>query len=82
MRLSRRTTKAKPKLNKREIVFELKNKLEDFKLTGQDTLVYLHWTPEQWLDTDFYDLMELQTAKKPKDREQDPMKMLQSLGLM
>jgi hypothetical protein len=63
-------------------VFELKNKLEDFKLTGQDTLVYLHWTPEQWLDTDFYDLMELQTAKKPKDREQDPMKMLQSLGLM
>lgn len=82
MRPSRRTTKAKPKLNKREIVFELNNKLEDFKLTGQDTLVYLHWTPEQWLDTDFYDLMELQTAKKPKDREQDPMKMLQSLGLM
>ncbi len=34
-----------------------------------------------WLDADFYDLLELQTAKKPKDREQDPMQMLKSLGL-
>lgn len=82
MRPSRRTTKAKPKLNKREVVFELNNKLEDFKLYGQDTLFYLHWTPDMWLDTGFYDLLELKTAKKPEEREQDPMQMLQSLGLM
>ncbi|MFD1429715.1 hypothetical protein [Lacticaseibacillus mingshuiensis] len=63
-------------------MFELKNKLEDLKLSGQDTLVYLHWTPEQWLDSDFYDLLELQTAKKPEDRQQDPEQMLKGLGLM
>ncbi|WP_203628319.1 hypothetical protein [Lacticaseibacillus mingshuiensis] len=63
-------------------MFELKNKLEDLKLSGQNALVWLHWTTEQWLDSDFYDLLELQTAKKPEDRQQDPKQLLKGLGLM
>ncbi|KRK73422.1 hypothetical protein [Lacticaseibacillus nasuensis] len=63
-------------------MFELRNKLEDLKLSGQDTLVYLHWTPDEWLDAPFYELLELKMAKKPEDRQQDPEQMLKGLGLM
>lgn len=63
-------------------MFELKNKLEDLKLSGQNDMVYLHWTPDEWLDAPFYELLELQTARKPEDREVDPEAMLKGLGLM
>ncbi|WP_258457777.1 hypothetical protein [Schleiferilactobacillus harbinensis] len=69
-------TKAK-KTSAPERVFELKNKLEDFDYFGQNTMVNMHWTSDQFWNADYFGLMELLNAKPEKDRPVDPGQMFE-----
>ena len=75
-RRARLRTKAK-RLSPPERVFELKNKLADFDYMGQNAMVNLHWTPDQFWDAEYFGFLMLLNAQNPKDRPIDPGKMWQ-----
>ncbi|WP_369526432.1 hypothetical protein [Lacticaseibacillus paracasei] len=65
--------KAKTKIiSAPERVFELKNKLEDFDYMGQNAMVNMHWTSDQFWDAEYFGFVTLLNAKNPKDRPIDP----------
>lgn len=61
------------------LIWELKNQLEDFDVYARDALMNMHWTADQFDDTDYYRLMQIVGAKDPKDREVDPLALMQAV---
>lgn len=46
---------------------------------AQNTLVNLHYTPEEFDEQDYYRLMEIMGARQQKDRPVDPAKLYKQL---
>ncbi|WP_164511962.1 hypothetical protein [Lacticaseibacillus daqingensis] len=46
---------------------------------AQDTLVNLHYTPEQFDDTDYYRLLQIMGARSKEDRPVDPAQLYSQL---
>ena len=67
-------TKAK-RVSPPERVYELKNRLEDFRLTKKQAAMYFHWSMQDYDDADYYELLEMMSARETKDRPVDPGKM-------
>lgn len=71
-------TKA-PRTSAPERVFALQNQLEDFRLTKKQSIVYFHWTMQDFDNADHYELLETLSAKEKKDRVVDPLAFVQSI---
>ncbi len=75
----RRKATKKAKTSPAELAFAYQNQLEDFDLMAQDTLVNLHYTPEQFDDTDYYRLLQIMGARSKEDRPVDPAQLYSQL---
>lgn len=56
-------------------VMNLVNQVEDFDLFAKNALMNLHWSLDQFYDTDYFELMEVLNAKEEKDRLVDPLSL-------
>ncbi|OIK89941.1 hypothetical protein, partial [Oenococcus oeni] len=63
-----------------ERVFRLRNELEDYNLFAKNAMQYWHWGLDEFFDTDYYELIEVMSAKEKKDRVQDPMNLFRALS--
>lgn len=75
---NRKATK-KAQISPSQKVFELQNQLEDFDLFAKDTLINLHWTPDQFDDSDYFRVMDILAARPAKDRPVDPMQFIKQI---
>ncbi len=41
---------------------------------------YWHWGLDEFFDTDYYELIEVMSAKEKKDRVQDPMNLFRAIS--
>ncbi len=62
-----------------QVIWELQNQLEDFDLYAKDVIINLHWTTEQFDETDYYRLMQVFNAKEKKDRQLDPLELMKQV---
>lgn len=62
-----------------QVIWELQNQLEDFDLYAKDVIINLHWTTEQFDETDYYRLMQVFNAKEKKDRQLDPLDLMKQV---
>jgi hypothetical protein len=53
----------------------LKNQLEDFRLSKKQAVVYFHWSLTDFDDADYFEMLEMMSARDKKDRPVDPGKM-------
>lgn len=58
-----------------ERVYALENQLEDFRWSKKQAVVYFHWSLADFDDADYYEMLEMMSAKDKKDRPIDPGKM-------
>lgn len=58
-----------------ERVFHLKNQLEDFRLSKKQAVVYFHWSLNDFDEADYFEMLEMMSARDEKDRPVDPGKM-------
>lgn len=60
----RKKTLKKVRSNLRDNVLLLQDQLDNFYYNEQQTLVRLHWTPQQFDDADFFELNKIMSAEK------------------
>lgn len=72
----RQPTKAK-RVSPPERVYELQNRLEDFRLMKKQSAMYFHWSMQAYDDADYYEMLEMMSARETKDRPVDQGKMWQ-----
>ena len=58
-------------------MYELKNRLEDFRWSKKQAVVYFHWSLKDFDEADYYEMLEMMSAKDKKDRIVDPGKMFE-----
>lgn len=63
---------AKAKISPPVRVYELKNQLEDFRWSKKQAVVYFHWSLKDFDDADYFEMLEMMSAKDKKDRPIDP----------
>lgn len=64
-----------------ERIFRLRNQLEDFRLFAKHAIQNLHWSLEDFMNADFYELQAVLGAEEVKERVQDPLALAHSMGL-
>lgn len=67
-RLRTKATRISPPVR----VYELKNQLEDFRWSKKQAVVYFHWSLKDFDDADYFEMLEMMSAKDKKDRPVDP----------
>ncbi|MCT2909518.1 hypothetical protein EFT87_12740 [Schleiferilactobacillus harbinensis] len=73
-RKSRQPTKA-TRISPPERVYALKNQREDFRWSKKQAVIYFHWSLKDFDDADYYEMLEMMSAKDKKDRIVDPGQM-------
>lgn len=63
---------AKAKISPPVRVYELKNQLEDFRWMKKQAVMYFHWSMQDFDEADYYEMLEMMSAKDKKDRPIDP----------
>ena len=63
---------AKAKINPAVKVYELENQLQDFRLMKKQAVMYFHWSMQDFDDADYFEMLEMMSAKDKKDRPIDP----------
>lgn len=58
-------------------MYALSNQLEDFRWSKKQAVVYFHWSLNDFDDADYYEMLEMMSAKDKKDRLIDPGKMFE-----
>lgn len=53
------------------------NRVEDLKLAEKEAIVNLHWDLVTYDEADYFELNDILSAKEPKDREVDPLSLIQ-----
>ncbi|AWR92443.1 hypothetical protein DMC16_15655 [Lacticaseibacillus paracasei] len=75
--MPRSKTPAKAKINPAVKVYELENQLQDFRWTKKQAVMYFHWSLQDFDDADYFEMLEMMSAKDKKDRPIDPAVMWQ-----
>lgn len=63
---------AKAKINPSVKVYELENQLQDFRWMKKQAVMYFHWSMQDFDDADYFEMLEMMSAKDKKDRPVDP----------
>lgn len=63
---------AKVKINPAVKVYELENQLQDFRWMKKQAVMYFHWSMQDFDDADYFEMLEMMSAKDKKDRPIDP----------
>lgn len=58
-------------------MYELKNQLEDFRWSKKQAVVYFHWSLKDFDEADYFEMLEMMSAKDKKDRPVDPGQMFE-----
>lgn len=53
----------------------MQNQLEDFRWSKKQAVVYFHWSLRDFDEADYFEMLEMMSAKDKKDRPVDPGKM-------
>lgn len=64
-----------------KVVYELENAVEDINYEENIAFTQFHILPDDFERQDFEQLQRALKAKAPEDRVQDPLKLLQSMGI-
>ncbi|WP_260302551.1 hypothetical protein [Schleiferilactobacillus harbinensis] len=56
-------------------MYALKNQREDFRWSKKQAVIYFHWSLKDFDDADYYEMLEMMSAKDKKDRIVDPGQM-------
>ncbi|MFY4506475.1 hypothetical protein ACJ8L9_06550 [Lacticaseibacillus rhamnosus] len=63
---------AKAKINPSVKVYELENQVQDFRWMKKQAVMYFHWSIQDFDDADYFEMLEMMSAKDKKDRPIDP----------
>lgn len=63
---------AKAKINPAVKTYEFKNQLQDFRWMKKQAVMYFHWSMQDFDEADYYEMLEMMSAKDKKDRPVDP----------
>ena len=63
---------AKATINPAVKVYELENQLQDFRWMKKQAVMYFHWSMQDFDDADYFEMLEMMSAKDKKDRPIDP----------
>ncbi|MHC3386063.1 hypothetical protein [Lacticaseibacillus paracasei] len=63
---------AKAKINPAVKAYELENQLQDFRWMKKQAVMYFHWSMQDFDDADYFEMLEMMSAKDKKDRPIDP----------
>lgn len=63
---------AKVKINPAVKVYELENQLQDFRWMKKQAVMYFNWSMQDFDDADYFEMLEMMSAKDKKDRPIDP----------
>lgn len=69
--------RTKAKISPPERVYALRNQLEDFRWSKKQAVVYFHWSLADFDEADYFEMLEMMSAKDKKDRIVDPGKMFE-----
>ncbi|MFT8581109.1 MAG: hypothetical protein ABF743_07105 [Schleiferilactobacillus perolens] len=58
-------------------MYELENQLQDFRWSKKQAVVYFHWSLQNFDSADYYEMLEMMSAKSKKDRPIDPGRMFE-----
>ncbi|EFD87505.1 hypothetical protein ACFIUV_08370 [Oenococcus oeni] len=56
------------------------NELEDFDLFAKNALTNLHWSLDEFYETDYFELITVLNAKEKKERVVDPLELFKSFN--
>ncbi len=70
--LPRSRMPAKAKISPAVKVYELENQLQDFRWMKKQAVMYFHWSMQDFDDADYFEMLEMMSAKDKKDRPVDP----------
>lgn len=63
---------AKAKIKPAVKVYELENQVQDFRWMKKQAVMYFHWSMQDFDDADYFEMLEMMSAKDKKDRPIDP----------